>query len=33
MLQSRGQYVAHFHQEERAKAAFEEVKLPSENHG
>ena len=26
MLQSRGQYLAHFHQEERAKAAFEEAK-------
>lgn len=26
MLQSRGQYLAHFHQQERANAAFEEAK-------
>jgi len=27
MLQSRGQYLAHFNQEERTKAAFEKAKL------
>jgi len=26
MLQSRGQYLAHFHQQERANTAFEEAK-------